>query len=657
MAMNKGSAFAETSSVGSSRDNQIHTFMGTNYDAILDDLCSKIEGASYYSGSSSSWFLRGALGKYENYKNINLIPSGKDTFSPRGLTDVLLEKLLLKEVNDDQLDTEQEKKEEHGIENDRQVDPDHENYFTVAKALACDSSTYLPALADSLSRLVSSTATSSKSLSSRKILASIVPSNRTRMKNTRLSISEDFLKLWVDKIVDDSTPENIYEQLSKDLFRVFEEQHKLRNSNDPLILQTLAFSYLVQGDSWHCIHQQTKKAQFKSLSPPSTQATLRRASLLLRFLSRIDDSPATNSETKQIVLLNAGATEWLIELLKGEGYPTRYKKQRREASFGLLNMLLEEFKNSNNGPIQTSTTTNWLFSSNLAESLSYFFKETIRELVEDWNQHQRALPISQIEKLTTTPPPGALKSRTNRDIVSGENRSTLDCATLYIKFIARLPPNVCPYSSFDVVEEASRGCDPSGKDLLAVMLRRQESQLQRLRLVRLLIDEFSGNRVANLEGDNEHIASRKEWISSPGILTTILEECSRDPFLSSSDVTKQFLSTYSDPSLRLDFSNTVKPREAPKAIPIEQLEAKKAQMLERTDTSLKLSSAIPHWLSATTRERGEKVMSSLRNKLGDRWFGNSSLQNEQYDLFSEGDGASHKWMPKSTQNEYNIFDK
>lgn len=646
MAMNKDFASADANSVGSSQGIESHPFMGINYDAILGDLCSKIEGASYYSGSSSSWFLRGALGKYEDHKNANLISSENDTFSPRGLTDVLLEKLLLKEFNDDPL--ENEKKEEYEIENDRQADPDYENYFTVAKALACDSSKYLPALADSLSSLVSSTATPPTSLPSRKTLSS----NRTR-----LSITEDFLNLWVEKVVDDSTPEHIYDQLSKDLFRVFEEQHKLRNSNDPLILQTLAFSYLIQGDSWHCVHQQTKKAQFKSLSPPSTQATLRRASILLQFLTRGDDSTVTNPEKTQIVLLNAGVTEWFIELLKGEGYPTRYKKQRRETSFGLLNMLLEEFKKSNNSPTQTSNPTKWLFSSNLTEPLLLFFKETIRELVEDWNQHQQALPISQDGKFSIKPPPGALKSRTNRDLVSGENRSTLDCATLYIKFIARLPPEVSPQSSFDIVEEASQGCDPTGKDLLALMLRRHESHLQRLRLVRLLIDEFSGNGISNLEEHDEHIASRKEWLSSPGILTPILEECSRDPFLASSDVTKRFLSIYSDPSWRLDVSNAAKPREAPKAIPIEQLETKKAQMLERADASSKISSAIPRWLSEIRGERGEKVLSSLRNKMGDRLFGDSSLQNGRYGLFGEGDGASHKSAPKSPQNEYNIFDK
>ena len=532
MAMKKDFDSVKTSSFRSSQDNDIHVLMGTNYDAILGDLCSKIEGASYYSGSSSSWFLRGALGKYEEERNATLISSGNDAFSPRGLTDALLEKLLLEEDSEDPLEKEQEKKEELEIEKNRQVDQAFGNYMTVAKALACDSCRYLPALADSLSRFVSSSATSTASLLSRKELPSASTLfNRINLKSKRLSIPADFLGLWIDTIVADSTPENIYDLLCKDLFHVFEEQHKLRNSNDPLMLPTLAFSYLVQGDSWHCVDPQTKKAQFKSLSPPSTQATLRRASVLLRFLSSSYGSTAPNLEIKQLVLLNTGATEWFVELLKGEGYPTRYKKQRRETSFGLLDMMLEEFNISNNNPTETPASMTWLFSSNLVDVLTFFFKETMRELLEDWDQHQRALPTAQAGILMTEPPPGSLKSRTNRDIVCGENRNSLKCATLYIKFIARVSPRFCPFSSFDIVKEASRGCDTSGEDLLAVMLRRQEANpLPRLRLIRLLIDEFGGNGNSKMEEENECVASRKEWLSSPGIFTQIIDECSRDPF-------------------------------------------------------------------------------------------------------------------------------
>ena len=119
MEMNKDFDSVKASSVRSSKDNDIHVLMGTNYDAILGHLCSKIEGASYYSGSSSGWFLRGALGKYEEERNANLISSGNDSFSPRGLTDVLLAKRLLEEDSEEPLEKAQEKKEELEIEKDR----------------------------------------------------------------------------------------------------------------------------------------------------------------------------------------------------------------------------------------------------------------------------------------------------------------------------------------------------------------------------------------------------------------------------------------------------------------------------------------------------------------------------------------------------------
>lgn len=67
---------------------------GTVYGKILDDLCRRIEGASYYSGSSATWFLRGALAKYE--EESSLFP-GKGAFLPRRLTDVLVERILLRE--------------------------------------------------------------------------------------------------------------------------------------------------------------------------------------------------------------------------------------------------------------------------------------------------------------------------------------------------------------------------------------------------------------------------------------------------------------------------------------------------------------------------------------------------------------------------------
>ena len=675
MALNDGLAPTEASLNVSSKDSAIYASTRTYYDAILRELCGKIEGASYYSGSSSSWFLRGALEKCVRERRSKLT-SGQDDFSPRGLTDALLEKLLLEEDCDDPLAKQVEKKDEDENRTEQEDDKKRGNYLTVAKALVCDSTKYLPAIAASLSHLVSSTEISPNSLSPRVVESSVrkASSNSKRIKvMSAIVFTREFLQLWVHTIIDDSTPENIYDQLCGDLFRVFQQQHQLRNSDDPLNLPIHALYCLVQEDSWHCSHFKDNATTPKSLSPPSTQATLRRASVLLRFLSRGETCVALDSESKQRIFSTSGAMEWFLEVLKCEGYPARHQRQRRETSFGLFDLLLAEFKVANDHLSKISTSVEWLFYPNIVETILLYFKETIRELVEDWKRHLMAVPISQQGALTTKALPEILQSYRNNDIVCGKNRKTLDCATRYIRFVARLSLRVCPSSSLDIVKEASKGCAQGGKDLLIMMLRLQESPLQRLRLVRLLIDEFGNSGISlsiPVEKDNVDIASRKEWLSSPGILAPILQTISRDPFLLSSDSTHRFLNTYGDPSWNTAFSNKPKPREAPQAMPIE---AYQASLLGGTRTAAMASapseslSPILRWFSdATGRFQsgefpgskgggGEKLLLMLRKKMEDRLLGNSSLRDDQYNLFDEGDRATGK--PTSKQNDqYSLFD-
>ena len=97
-----------------------------NYDNILGELCRKIDGASYYSGSSSTYFFRGFLAKYEqsggsNMGSKHLFSSLKNNqaFSPRGLTDALLEKLLVENHSDDSSTKQQEDKIR--VENEKRV--------------------------------------------------------------------------------------------------------------------------------------------------------------------------------------------------------------------------------------------------------------------------------------------------------------------------------------------------------------------------------------------------------------------------------------------------------------------------------------------------------------------------------------------------------
>ncbi len=651
MALNDGLASTEESLEDSMLEDYFGASTSINYNAILRNLCSKIEGTSYFSGSSSTWFLRGALAKYEEQNN-TLDSSGKVSFSPRGLTDLLLENLLLEDHSDDLLRKKEQIQKQDETKEEQDAAQQYENYLIVAKALAKDSLKYLPAMAASLSNIISST-------SNPAILELTTSTSRWSRefgKRRRIVIPQEFLQLWIASLVHDSTPKILYEQLREDLFRVFQLQCKLRNSDDPLALPSYALICLIEGDFWHC---KLETSQSKSISPPPTQATLRRALVLLRFLSRSELGASLDSDTKQKIACDSGAMKWLMEVLGSEDCPIRHQKQRRETSSELLDILLDECKMANKKQTSHITSVEWLFSTDFAETVLLFFKQTIRELVEEWNQHLVALPVLQEDSFTTNLPPGILPSRTNRDLVSEENRKALVCATRYIKFIARLPPKVCPLSSRAIVREASEGCDKNGKDLLAEMMCCHAPPFQRLRLIQLLIDEFAncGLQVsADAENDDIHIASLKLWLSSPGILTPILDECSKDPFLASSDATDRFVDTYGDPSWKARFAKKSSLREAPKAISVEAFKASGQAISQKSATT----AASPKIFDPISRLLSESLSASkggkLLNKIGDRLFGNPTLQGEQYNLFGDENHAVGKSALKEPQESYNLLD-
>ncbi len=606
MELNGGLASTEESLDDSTLGNPFRDSTSINYNAILTDLCSKIEGASYYSGSSSTWFLRGALAKYEEERNTN---ARKVSFSPRVLTNVLLEKLLLEKDNDNLMAELQQNKDKDESRDEQEVDQQYENYLMLSKALAKDSSKYLPAMAASLSNLVSSKAA--------------------------IVIHQEFLELWITAIVDDSTSENLYHQLCEDLFLVFQQQYKLRSSNDPLALPTHALSCLVEGDSWHIRRDKSNTKKTKSISPPPTQSTLRRVSVFLRFLSRSESCAALDSDSKQKIALDSGAMEWFLEVLGGESCPIRHEKQRLETSSGLLDLILDDCKMANIQP--TSTSMEWLFSPDRAGTVVLFFQQTIRGNLEDWNRHLQTLPLSQEDSPTTNLPPAILRNRKNHDLVSDENRKALDCAMRYIKFIARLPPEVCPLPSVDIAEKASEGSDKNGKQLLRQMLNRHESPFQRLRLVQLLIDEFANSGFAfsaTVEKDNMHVFSLKQWLSSPGILTPILEECSKDPFLASSDATDRFINTYGELSWKSRFAKKSMLREAPKALSVDAFKATEAILDSKP-------------------KGGRKLLSKMR----DRLLGNSTPQGDQYNTFSGENHAIFESKLKQQVEYYDLFDR
>ena len=663
------------------------------YGEILSDLCRRIDGASYYSGSSSTWFLRGALGKYEETESGNhLLNSSSsssfaegEAFSPEGLTDVLLEKHLLTEEEESN-DGEHGGEEGNNIHRSSNDQKNYENCLIVAKALAEDSSKYLPAIAASLSRLISLSASSSGAID----------------KRTTIVIPQEFLQLWVSIIVEDTTPQGIHENLSDDLFRVFLQQQRLRDSSDPLALPTHALFCLVEGDLWHNAGNHSAKLTSKSLSPPTTQATLRRASLLVRFLSHDSGCKALDFETKLGIATSSGAMEWFVKVLGDRDCPARHLKQRRETRLGLLDLLVDEWRivttsaTAPSASASAAASTEWLFSPQHAEAVLLFFRETLLELVEDWNEHLEATSLQQkCATAAKSPSQGGaststfFQSRTNHDLLSKRNQKALGCATLFVKFLARLP-KTCPVSSsmtiITPVEASKRWVGnkkQNGRELLVEMLRwnsnsKQEHgcfpPLQRMRLVRLVIDEFgSASNSCNscisviAESSDYDYTAKKEWLLAPGILAPILEECARDPFLGSSAATDRFLRAYLDcPSWKGTLSKKPFPRAAPAAIEIQASKpggidgiiasAARAVAAEKALHPKPVARLSRWFLEAAGRfqhqqqqqqpgqvpipgEGGRgRVLRVLQNKLGDDFgIGNHTSNEDHYSLFDGGD--------------------
>ena len=523
--------------------------IGTTYGDILDNLCRRIEGASYYSGSSATWFLRGALGKYE--EEGGPFP-GKGAFLPRGLTDVLVKRILLRDEGDD---PSARKKEDNGTEKIIEsisngsvddADAEHQNYLTVAKALARDHSKYLPAIAASLSNLLSSTSLTTSS------------TKATTKRITSIAIPKEFLQLWVSAIVDHSTPQALHDQLYDDLFGAFDQQLKLSESEEMFAVPEHALRCAIEGDTWN------SNCATKALSPPETDASLRRASLVVRFLSRDSGCELLDSKTKLDIAESSGAIEWFIKVLGGEDCPTRHRNQLRETRSGLLVLLVDECKVAVDAE---DVSVEWLSSPKLENPMLLFFDKVIRELVEDWNEH-----LASSYKQTTTSnllrnanTSSSFQCRTNRDLLPEKDRGALFCATLYVRCLARLP-RACRRLTFDVSSEASSDCDHDARELLAQMLRKDGPSLQRLRLVRLLIDEFGSRKAWEADsqaGNPAGNTSRGEWLSSPEIMAPVLELCSNDPFLGSSDAAIRYLGVYGDPSWKESFLQKPMPRAAP----------------------------------------------------------------------------------------------
>mmetsp|Transcript_20071 Transcript_20071/g.47057 ORF Transcript_20071/g.47057 Transcript_20071/m.47057 type:complete len:673 (-) Transcript_20071:4491-6509(-) len=641
---NIGSA---TTAATGSMINDVSTV--TIYGEILNDLCRRIEHASYYSGSSATLFLRGALGKYE--EEGGLFP-GKCAFLPRGLTDVLLERLLLGDEcdnpstqrNEDDGTKESNKRISDGSFDD--TGSEHKNLLVVAKALACDHSKYLPAIAASLSDLLSSTS------------LTLSPTKTTTKKIVGLTIPKEFLQVWVSAIVDHSTPQILHNQLLDDLFGAFDQQLNLSASEDLLAVPEQALRFAIEGDSWN------SNCRTKALSPPETEASLRRAALVVRFLSRVSDCELLDSETKLNIAESSGAIEWFLKVLGGEGCPTRYQRKLRETRSGLLGLLVDECKVATDAE---AASVGWLFSPKLEKPVLLFFENAIRQLVEDWNEH-----LASPHRATTSNQPGianassSFQSRTNRDLLTGKNRGALFCATLYVRYLARLP-RASRRSSCDSATDASSNCDHDARDLLARMLGKEGSSLQRLRLVRLLIDEFGSRNACEIDTQTRDPAdntSWEEWLSSPEIMVPVLELCWNEPFLGSSDAAIRYLGVYGDPSWKESFHRKPMPREAPASIAFPSSPAIGFAQAPSAQTTAHVPTVLaPGWLSETmgrlrqipvpravTAGR-ESFLQVVRNTVVDR-FGRK-LQEDHSSVF---DGSHRTKSTESRQHDhYSLF--
>lgn len=507
----------------------------------------------------------------------------------------------------------------------------------MAKALACDHSKYLPAIGASLSNLLSSISPTTSSTPTKD------------KKRIIVEIPIEFLRIWVSAIIHHSTSQNLHDQLSHDLFCCFDRQLKVSNLEEHFALPTHALRFAIEGDSWN------RNCKAKALSPPDTEASLRRASLVVRFLSRDSECEALDAERKLSIADSSGAIEWFLKVIGGEGCPTRHQNQLRETRSGLLGLIVDECKFATDVEV---ASVEWLFSPKLEKPVNSFFENAIRELVEDWNEHLKTPPEAKtFHKPKSTILSSSSENRTNRDLLSTRNRGALFCATLYVRYLARVPTSL-PRSSFAVATEVSRDGDHDGRDLLARMLRDDGFSLQRLRLVRLLIDEFGSRKSCEADavnpGDN---MSQKEWLSSPDIMAPVLEVCSNDPFLGLSEAAVRYLDVYGDPSWKESFLQKPMPREAPVPIAFRSSQATDFDRNSSAPTSALRSRVLsPGWLSESmgrlpqvsapkaAKNRGG-FLQVVRNTVEDR-FGSfdgghqtsstASRQHDHYSLFSGG---------------------
>ena len=137
------------------------------------------------------------------------------------------------------------------------------------------------------------------------------------------------------------------------------------------------------------------------------------------------------------------------------------------------------------------------------------------------------------------------------------------------------------------------------------------------------------------------------WLSSPGMIKPVLEECSRDPFLGSSEVALRYLGAYG-PRNGILIKGAPTPREAPapRAFPPPGVQLGIAHtVLTESPPPRPSWKPLTSWVRATAAsvgEGGQNRLRVLRSRIGDRrsWLTTQEQHHDHYDLFDWEDAKT-----------------
>ncbi|VEU38575.1 unnamed protein product [Pseudo-nitzschia multistriata] len=566
---------------------------GFPYASVLDDLCERVETSGFYTPKSSPWFLRGVLEKHRDRDREQMGRSGPDRFLTRGLTDALVDRLL---EGDGRRGPLEPQGDPCLVVARSLVGADPSGYLPAMAA----------SLSDKVGGAAAAATTSQTPSTTTTVEAAIhppaIPPGMLRWwislvadPSTPLEIHDRLSDALLGVVLGHragcrTQQQQQQQQEQQNRSQQQQQQQPLPDSEpdhnpcgcDPpcrLAADTLACLISAERDPWD--HPRTLVP--KRDPPPSSayDALVRRASFGIRFLSRCGTRAdrgkgAANGTTKEtlgreglpVVVRSSGAVEWLAEVLdtgfggvlslEARRFETKRRQQQQQPPpqpqkgdgdvirvhhrFRLLDVLLEEcgrHREAGSGPF---------FLEGLAgedkRAFSGFVAETSRCLVEKWRRHL----LSPHQEKGGRWGPSASPSNE-----IGPGKGALFCAARFLRVLSRLLPLLSQeplgcgaggrdsplVSSCETMDEATFR---DGKALFARMLGDEETPLQQLKLVRLLVDEFYN---ARSKADTFRACpSTRGWLSSPALLGPVLRQCEEDPFLLRSDAARWYVGAY-----------------------------------------------------------------------------------------------------------------